>query len=276
MTLHDLLLRVEPVAAPGAYDALGAMLIERAGFPAVYVSGAATSVSRGLPDYGLLTMSEMVDNAAVIARSVGIPVIADADTGYGSELNVTRTVQAFEAAGVAAIHLEDQVMPKRCGHIDGKQVVERSKYVSLIEAAVAARRRDDFVLIARTDAAATHGLEEAIARANAALSAGADMAFVEAVTSLEDAAAVPERVHGPCMLNLVGGGKTPVPGMAQAAAMGYKLVIFPTVLLAANIDAMQRTLTDLRDTGECPAATLGVHQIFDLVGASEWDTIRGS
>jgi 2-methylisocitrate lyase-like PEP mutase family enzyme len=273
-TLRELLSRDEPIVAPGAYDALGAMLIERAGFPAAYMSGAATSVSLGLPDYGLLTMSEMVDNAASLARSVSIPVIADADTGYGSELNVTRTVRAYEAAGVAAIHLEDQVMPKRCGHLDGKQVVDRSRFVSLIEAAVAARRSDDFVIIARTDAAATHGLDEAIERANAALSAGADMAFVEAVSTLEEASAVPRRVHGPCMLNLVGGGKTPVRGMAEAAEMGYKLVIFPVVLLAANIDAMQRSLTALHESGECPIATLGVHDIFDLVGAAEWDTIR--
>ena len=182
------------VIAPGAYDGLTAKLVAQAGFPAVYMTGAGTSVSHGYPDFGLLTMSEMVENAARIVRSVDVPVIADADTGYGNELNVFRTVQEYERRGVAAIHIEDQVSPKKCGHLDDKEIVSREDYVAKIRAAVAAKRDADFMIIARTDARAVAGLDEAIARANAALAAGADMAFVEAPQTMEELAAVPKRV----------------------------------------------------------------------------------
>src|SRR5437879_3664383 len=201
--LRELLTRAEMIVAPGAYDGLTARLVEQAGFPAVYMTGAGTSASKGFPDYGLLTMTEMVENAAMMAPLVEIPLIADADTGYGNELNVTRTIRAFEARGVAAIHLEDQVSPKRCGHLDGKEIVSREEFLAKIRAAVAARRDPDFLLIARSDARAVAGLDEAIARANAALEAGADMAFVEATQTLEEVAAVPRLVQGPCLLNVV-------------------------------------------------------------------------
>ena len=179
------------VIAPGAYDGLTAKLVAQAGFPAVYMTGAGTSVSHGYPDFGLLTMSEMVENAARIVRSVDVPVIADADTGYGNELNVFRTVQEYEGRGVAAIHIEDQVSPKKCGHLDDKEIVPREDYIAKIRAAVAARRDSDFMIIARTDARAVAGLDEAVARANAALAAGADMAFVEAPQTMDELAAVP-------------------------------------------------------------------------------------
>jgi len=162
--LRELMRVDEIVLAPGAYDGITARLIEQAGFPAVYMTGAGTSAARGFPDYGLLTLTEMVENASVLVRTVAVPVIADADTGYGNELNVTRTVREFEARGVAAIHIEDQVSPKRCGHLDGKDVVGREEFISKIKAAVAARRSQDFVLIARTDACAIAGLDEAIDR----------------------------------------------------------------------------------------------------------------
>ncbi|HYG45273.1 MAG TPA: isocitrate lyase/PEP mutase family protein, partial [Bordetella sp.] len=160
------------IVAPGAYDGITARLVEQAGFPAVYMTGAGTSASRGYPDFGLLTMSEMADNAGILARAAGIPVIADADTGYGNELNVTRTVQEYEMRGVAALHIEDQVAPKRCGHLDGKEIISREDYVAKIRAAVAARRNPDFSIIARTDARAVDSMEEAIWRANHALAAG--------------------------------------------------------------------------------------------------------
>ena len=188
------------VIAPGAYDGLTAKLVAQAGFPAVYMTGAGTSVSHGYPDFGLLTMSEMVENAARIVQSVDVPVIADADTGYGNELNVFRTVQEYERRGVAAIHIEDQVSPKKCGHLDDKEIVPRDDYIAKIRAAVAARRDGDFMIIARTDARAVAGLEEALARANASLAAGADMAFVEAPQTMDELAAVPKRVAGPCLL----------------------------------------------------------------------------
>ncbi|MDB5841120.1 MAG: bcpA, partial [Herminiimonas sp.] len=184
--LRHLLAQPNMVVAPGSYDGITARLVEQAGFSAVYMTGAGTSAARGYPDFGLLTMTEMVENAGVIARSVSIPLIADADTGYGNELNVTRTVREYESRNVAGIHIEDQVSPKRCGHLDGKEVITRGEYVSKIRAAVAARQSKDFVIIARTDSRAVLGLDEAIDRANAALDAGADIAFVEAVQTLDE------------------------------------------------------------------------------------------
>src|SRR5262249_33517592 len=198
--LRQLLAQPELLVAPGAYDGLTARLVEQAGFPAVYMTGAGTSLARGFPDFGLLGMSEMVENAGVLARTVAIPVIADADTGYGNELNVTRAVREFEGRGVAAIHIEDQASPKRCGHLDGKEIIAAPEWLAKIRAAVAARRDPDFVVIARTDARAVAGFDEAVARANAAFAAGADLAFVEAVQTPEELALVPKRVRGPCLL----------------------------------------------------------------------------
>ncbi len=197
------------VVAPGAYDCITAKLIEQAGFSAVYMTGAGTAATLGYPDFGLATMSEMVANAGRIAAAVELPVIADADTGYGNELNVFRTVREFERSDVAGIHIEDQEFPKKCGHLEGKQVIPREDYIAKIRAAAAARRDQDFMIIARTNSRAVAGLDEAIARANAALAAGADMAFVEAPQTPEEVAAVPRLVNGPCLLNVVWGGKTP-------------------------------------------------------------------
>ena len=165
------------IRAPGVYDGITSRLVEQAGFPAVYMTGAGTSMSLGYPDFGLVTQTEMVANATVIARTVGIPVISDADTGYGNELNVTRTVNEYERAGVAAIHIEDQVMPKRCGHLEGKEIVPLDEYVAKIRAAAAARKDPDFVIIARTDARAVTNFDDAIGRANAALANGAAHRF---------------------------------------------------------------------------------------------------
>ena len=210
------------IVAPGAYDGVTARLIEHAGFPAVYMTGAGTAATLGYPDLGLVTMTEMVANAATLARSVNIPVIADADTGYGNELNVTRAVREYESRGVAGVHIEDQVAPKRCGHLDGKEIISADEFVAKIRAAVAARRDPDFVIIARTDACAVAGFDEAIARANAAMAAGADMAFVEAVQTVEELKAVPKKVKGPCLLNVVRGGKTPDVDFAARARDGLQ------------------------------------------------------
>jgi 2-methylisocitrate lyase-like PEP mutase family enzyme len=261
------------IVAPGAYDALTARLIEQAGFPLVYMTGAGTAAARGYPDYGLVTLTEMADTAGVLARSVAVPVLADADTGYGNELNVTRTVREFEARGVAGIHLEDQVAPKRCGHLDGKAVIERDAFVSKIRAAVAARRDPDFVLIARTDAVAVHGLDDAVERANAALAAGADLAFVEAPPSVDDVAAIPRRVNGPCLLNLVPGGKTPITDLPQVAAMGYRIVILPGLLIGAAVLAGDAVLSGLARTRSVPAGSTAVRELFRRLGSEEWDAI---
>jgi 2-methylisocitrate lyase-like PEP mutase family enzyme len=262
------------LVAPGAYDGIGARLIEQAGFGACYMTGAGTSAARGFPDFGLLTMSEMVENAAVMARSVQIPLIADADTGYGNELNMTRTVREYEARGVAAIHIEDQVSPKRCGHLDGKEVISREDFVSKIRAAVEARRTPDFLLIARTDARAVLGLEEALWRAEAALDAGADMAFVEATQSVDEAALVPRRVKGACLLNVVPGGRTPVHDLRQAEEMGYKLAILPGLMLKAAIEAGDAALAELKATMQAPTTRDTVAQTFRRFGADEWDALR--
>jgi 2-methylisocitrate lyase-like PEP mutase family enzyme len=276
--LRELLAKPEIVIAPGAYDGLTATLIEQAGFPAVYMTGAGTSAAKGFPDYGLLTMTEMVENAGTIARTVSAPVISDADTGYGNELNVTRTVREFESRGVAAIHIEDQVAPKRCGHLDGKEVVSREEFEIKIRAAVAARRDPDFLIIARTDARAVIDFEEAIARANLAIAAGADMAFVEAVASLEEMAETPQRVNGPCLLNVVPGGKTPLVSMADAQALGYRLAIFPGLSLRNTIVAVDAALARLKANGiaDAPAPGASVLAGFQRFGADEWDRLRRS
>ena len=274
-TLRQLLRAPGMLVAPGAYDAVGARLIEMAGFKAVYMTGAGTSIARGYPDFGLLTMSEMVDNAATMARSVGIPLIADADTGYGNELNVTRTVREYEARGVAGIHIEDQVAPKRCGHLAGKEVVSRDEFVSKIRAAVEARSdADGLVVIARTDARAVLGLDEAIARGKAALAAGADLAFIEATESLEEAAKIPERVGGPCLLNVVPGGKTPLFDLREAERYGYKLAILPAVMIQATITAGEAALKSIRETMQAPNSDEQIGQVFRRFGAEEWDALR--
>lgn len=274
--LREQLAKPEILLAPGAIDGLTARLVEQSGYLAVYMTGAGTAATHGYPDYGLITMTEMVENAAKLARSVSIPVIADADTGYGNELNVTRAVREYESRGVAAIHIEDQVSPKRCGHLEGKDVVAREVFLANIRAAVSARRDPDFLIIARSDARAVAGLDEAIDRVNDALKEGADMAFVEATTTLEEIATVPKRVNGPCLLNVVPGGKTPSIDMNQAQEMGYRMAIFPGILMAAIVPACYEALRTLKETRKQPPIALNanVAQAFRIMGSSEWDELR--
>jgi 2-methylisocitrate lyase-like PEP mutase family enzyme len=274
--LRTLLRAPGMVVAPGAYDGLTAMLVAQAGFPAVYMTGAGTSVAHGYPDFGLLTETEMVANAARMARAVDIPLVADADTGYGNELNVIRTVRDYEQAGVAGIHIEDQVSPKRCGHLDDKELVPTEDWLAKLRAAVHARRDPDFLVIARTDARAVLGFEEAIARANAAVEAGADMVFVEAPATLEEVAAIPKRVRGACMLNVVWGGKTPDLDLRDAEAMGYRLAILPGLLFKAAIGACDAVLAEVRATHRHPAPRDGmtVQAAFNRVGAEDWGAFR--
>ena len=274
--LRALLRAEQMVIAPGAYDAITARSIAQAGFPAVYMTGAGTAASLGYPDFGLVTMTEMVANAARIVRAVDLPVIADADTGYGNELNVVRTVQEHERAGTAGIHIEDQLSPKKCGHLDDKEIVPREEFAAKIRAAVAARRDPDFLLIARTDSRAVAGLDEAVARARLALEAGADMVFVEAPQTLEEVAAVPRLVRGPCLLNIVRGGKTPEINLQQAQAMGYRLAIVPGLLMKFALGAYDAALAELKRTyvHPVPALDLSVRQVFNRFGADEWDALR--
>jgi carboxyvinyl-carboxyphosphonate phosphorylmutase len=264
------------VVAPGAYDCITAKLIEQAGFAAVYMTGAGTAATLGYPDFGLVTMSEMVGNASRIAAAVELPVIADADTGYGNELNVFRTVREFERSGVAGIHIEDQEFPKKCGHLEGKQIIPREDYVAKIRAAAAARSHRDFTIIARTDSRAVAGLDEAVARANAALAAGADMAFVEAPQTLEEVAAVPREVKGPCLLNVVRGGKTPDLDLREAEAVGYKLAIVPGLLIKSVVGICDNMLAELRAAHRhpLPVKEITVPEMFSRFGADEWDALR--
>src|SRR5436309_4098557 len=250
---RELMRRDGMIVAPGAYDCITARLIERAGFDAVYMTGAGTAAMLGYPDFGLVTMSEMVANAGRIAAAIGVPLIADADTGYGNELNAVRTVREYEAAGVAGIHIEDQGFPKKCGHLDDKEIVPREDWLAKIRAAVAARRSADFVVIARTDSRAVAGFDEAILRANAAISAGADMAFVEAPQTMEEVAAVPRLVQGPCLLNVVRGGKTPDLDLGEAERMGYKLAIVPGLLMQNLLAICEKLLAELAATRRHPA-----------------------
>ena len=272
--LRHLMQRTSMLVVPGAYDAIGARLIEQAGYSAVYMTGAGASLSRGYPDLGLLTMNEMADCAAAMTRGISIPLIADADTGYGNELNMTRCVREYESRGVSAIQIEDQVMPKRCGHIDGKEIIPRLEFISKIRAAVSARSNTDFLIIARTDARAVVDLDEAINRANAALKAGADIAFVEAPQTLAEVATVPKKVQGPCLLNIVPGGRTPISSLHEAELMGYKIAILPALMLKATIAAGDAALKDLRETWQSPSTTESIAQTFKRFGSDEWDSLR--
>ncbi|MGA2015267.1 MAG: isocitrate lyase/PEP mutase family protein, partial [Solirubrobacteraceae bacterium] len=250
-TLRSLLGREEMLLAPGCYDALGARLVEEAGFAAAYMTGFGSAASRlGRPDIGLMTMPEMVDNARRIAAAVSIPVIADADTGYGNAINVIRTVQEYESAGVAAIHIEDQVMPKKCGHMDGKHVVTAGEMVAKVRAAVAARQRDEFLIIARTDARAVEGLGAALERARRYFDAGADMLFVEAPQSVAEIEAIAAGLSDvPLLFNYAEGGRTPPVTHTLLRELGFKLVIFPIGTLLAATGAMRALLAQIREQG---------------------------
>ncbi len=275
-TLRTLLRSGNMIVAPGAIDGITGRAIDRAGFQAAYMTGAGTSMTLGYPDYGLITLTEMVANATRIVNSISIPLISDADTGYGNELNVFRTVQEFERAGVAAIHIEDQVFPKRCGHLDNKEVVSREDYIAKIRAAAAARRSKDFTIIARTDSRAAHGFDEALARGRLALANGADLVFFEAPQSLEEVASIPRLVGGPCLLNMVRGGKTPEVPLADAERMGYAIAILPGLLLGGILQVCDELLESLNRDGVYPPAKVpsSPARTFARFGAAEWDQRR--
>ena len=272
--LRALLQRDGLLIAPGAYDCIGARVIEQAGFAAVYMTGAGTAATLGYPDYGLVTMSEMAENAGRLAAAVRVPVIADADTGYGNELNVTRTVREYERRGVAGLHIEDQGFPKKCGHLDNKTVIPLDDYLAKIRAAAAAKADPDFLLIARTDARAVVGFDEAVRRMNAALAAGADMAFLEAPQTREEVEAVPKLVRGPCLLNVVSGGKTPVLDLADAERLGFKLAILPGILFQTAMDAFDMALAEVKTRRRHPEMKVSLKEKFRRVGAEEWDALR--
>jgi 2,3-dimethylmalate lyase len=249
--LRELLAGTEPVLAPGAYDALTTRLVEQAGFEAVYMTGFGTAASLlGRPDIGLLSFGEMVDNARRIVQAVEVPVIADADDGYGNPINVVRTVREYEAAGVSAIHIEDQVSPKKCGHMEGKQVIDTSEMVEKVRAAVEARHSEDFVIIGRTDARAVESLDGALERARRYREAGADVLFVEAPQSEKEIAAVAEAFPDvPLLFNWVESGKTPPVPLERLKELGFRLIIFPVSTLLAATRSVREVLARIYTDG---------------------------
>lgn len=275
--LRALIERPAYTIAPGAYDVLSARLVQLAGFEAVYLSGGAFSRANGYPDIGLLTLTEVTRWIGMTADAVEIPVIADADAGYGNALNVVRTVREFEKAGAAGFHLEDQVSPKKCGHYEGKQVVSCEDMVGKIKAAVDARRDADLVIIARTDARAIEGLSAAIDRVNRYLEAGADMGFVEAPQSAEELARVAREVRGPAVANVFEGGKTPVLQARELERLGFRLGIYPSQTQRAAIRAVQEVLRALKadgDAGRVEANLASFAEREAAVDAARWRALE--
>jgi 2-methylisocitrate lyase-like PEP mutase family enzyme len=251
--LRELLRGGDVVVAPGVWDGLSARLVARAGFPAAYATGGGIARSMGYPDLGLLSLSEIASRLANIVEHAGVPVIADADTGYGNALNVQRAVREFERAGVAALHLEDQTFPKRCGHYDDKSVVPAAEMAQKLRAARDAMTDSDIVLIARTDALAVEGLDAAVERAQAYAAAGADVIFIEAPVSMEQIEAIARRVPQPKLINMFQGGKTPLVPVARLKVLGYQIVIIPSDLQRAAIRAMDDVLAAIARDGSSVA-----------------------
>ena len=275
--MRNLITRRGYTMVPGAYDTLTARLVEQAGFEAVYLTGGGYSRANGYPDLGLLTLSENVRFIGLTVEAVGIPVIADADTGYGNAVNVLRTVREYEKSGVAAFHIEDQVSPKKCGHYEGKEVISAAEMVGKIHAAVDTRQDPDLVIIARSDARAVEGLQAAIDRVNAYLEAGADVGFVEAPQNAEELRIVGRNVRGPALVNVFEGGKTPMLPASELDAMGFRLGIYPSQTHRAAIRAAQRVLKALKengDTGRVEEDLATFQEREDAVGTSRWRALE--
>lgn len=247
---RELMARDGIIVAPGAFDALSARMAEQAGFPAVYMSGSNTAAAfLGIPDLGLITETEMFLNARAMANAINVPLICDTDTGYGNALNVQRTVRDFEQAGVAGIQLEDQEFPKRCGHFDGKTLIPLEEAAMKIRAACDARTDPDFVIVARTDARTVSGLDDAIARANAYVAAGADLVFVESPLTADEFREIAARVRAPLMANMPEGGKSPLLPAEELERIGFKFVIWPGSMMRAAITGMRDVLAELKSAG---------------------------
>ncbi len=263
---------------PGAFNALSARVVEDLGFQAIYVTGAGvTNMWFGMPDQGFMGLSEIADHTARIRDAVSVPLIVDADTGFGNALNVRHTVRTLERAGADCIQFEDQVAPKRCGHFSGKEVISTEEAVSKIKAAVDARRDPDLLIMARTDAAAIHGFEAAVERAQRFAEAGADILFVEAVTSAEEVRALPKRLDRPQLMNMVIGGKTPIFNATELGELGYGIVLYANAALQGAVAGMQKALTVLRDEKEVRESSGLVTPFAErqrLVGKPEWDALE--
>ncbi len=270
--LKDLLSTRELIIAPGVFDGISAQLTKRTGHVAAYMTGAGVAASGfGLPDIGLVTATEMAGRAAMIADALGeIPLIADADTGYGAAMNVVRTVRSYDAAGVAAIQLEDQVFPKRCGHLPDKQVVDASEFEPILAAALDARSDDNLLVVARTDARGPLGLDAAIERANRYAQAGADIIFVEAPQDAGEIERIAREVEAPLLINLVLGGMTPLQSAGRLQELGYAIAIHPGNLLAQATLGMLQSLCELNGTDIAAHLPARPADFFNLLGMAEW------
>lgn len=276
--LKELVAARRGIIVPGAFNALSARVIADLGFEAIYVTGAGvTNMWFGMPDQGFMGLAEIADHTARIRDAVDVPLLVDADTGFGNALNVYHTVRTLERAGADCIQLEDQVSPKRCGHFSGKAVIATEEAVSKIKAAADARRDADFMIMARTDAAAVHGFEAAIERAEKFAEAGADILFVEAVTTEEQIRALPQRLQTPQLMNMVIGGKTPIFGATELGELGFSLVLYANAALQGAVMGMQKTLTVLRDEKQVLESSGLVAPFAErqrLVGKPEWDALE--
>ncbi len=259
------------MVVPGAYDGVSARLVERAGFPVVYMTGYGVSASRlGLPDLGFAGLGEMADQARNMAAAVSVPLISDADTGYGNALNVRRTVALYEAAGVSGLHLEDQQLPKRCGHLSGKVVVSAEEFAGKIRAAVDARTDPDLVIIARTDAIAVNGLDDALRRGEAAVKAGADMLFVEAPTTEAQIERVARTFDTPLLFNYAPGGRSPLVPFARLRELGYAVILLPVDTLFVGVRAIQAFLRDVREgDSTLPDRYIPFAEFNELIGVTD-------
>ena len=277
-TLKQLLKRNKLLVAPGCFDGLSARLVQEAGFEAAYLSGGAVARSMGIPDIGLVTMSESIERAVQVVSAINIPIIADADTGYGNAVNLVRSVREFERAGVAAIHIEDQITPKRCGHLDGKEVISLGEMELKLKAALAARSDPDFCIIARTDARGVNGFDDAVTRANAFAQLGVDAIFLEAPQSEEELAEIPKRVPNiPLLVNVFKGGKTPMLPMERLEKMGYRIAIYPSETQRAAIHAMRTALGTLKREGTTESIDASLTTFKDrdkVVGLDDWNKIE--
>jgi 2-methylisocitrate lyase-like PEP mutase family enzyme len=277
-TFREFLRREKLLIAPGCFDGLSARLVEEAGFEAAYLSGGAVARSMGLPDIGLVTMSEVIERAAQVVSAVKIPVIADADTGYGNAINLVRTVREYERIGAAAIHIEDQITPKRCGHLEGKEVIPLPEMEKKLAAALASRTDPDFCIIARTDTRGVHGFEDAINRGRAFTKLGVDAVFVEAPQSEAELEEIPRAIPDvPLLVNVFKGGKTPMLPAEQLQKMGYRIAIYPSETQRAGIFAMRQILGLLKREGTTEAMdqTLTPFKERDkIVGLDEWQALE--
>lgn len=276
--LKQLLQRNRLLVAPGCFDGLSARLVEEAGFEAAYLSGGAVARSIGIPDIGLVTMSEVIERAAQVVAAVKIPIIADADTGYGNAVNLVRSIREFERTGVAAIHIEDQITPKRCGHLDGKEVIPLPEMEKKLEAALASRSDPDFLIIARTDARGVHGFDDAIKRGRAFAKLGVDAVFVEAPQSEAELEEIPRALPDvPLLVNVFKGGKTPMLPVERLQQMGYRIAIYPSETQRAAIHAMRQALGLLKREGtteKMDDALTTFKERDKVVGLDEWQQLE--